>query len=133
MKKITIILTLFLSNSALADGNLSLACIGNKSYSILKANRDYANNIEKNSSESFIFKERKLIKEIGNIDCKWSEESILCSDLGKQYAGGTLHRSIDINRITGAVSSFQTHQNADGVALITQEFNGICKSQKMKF
>jgi hypothetical protein len=134
MKKTLLLASMFISaTSSFANGDLSLACIGNKSYSIQKTDGDYSYNVEENSSESYIFNKRKLIKKIGNINCKWSEESINCSELGRQFGNGTIHRNININRITGAVSSFESHQNSDGVALIIQEFNGICKSQKMKF
>lgn len=118
----------------IAGENLSLSCTGNLINQIEKKDGDVEVFEHPNSTQSFFFKNGVLQKEIGNLKCKWSEEEIICLEFGKKFTKDTtMTRTVNINRITGAVQSIQSGHNQYGKAFSVLEFNGICKSQNKKF
>jgi hypothetical protein len=119
---------------ALAGENLSLSCNGNLINQMEKKGGDFEVFEHPNSTQSFFFKNGVLQKEIGNLNCKWSEEEIICLEFGKKFTKDTtITRTVNINRITGEVQSIQSGHKQDGKAFSVLEFTGICKSESKKF
>lgn len=130
MKKITIILTLLMSNVVLAAENLTLSCdgISNVTHK-LKDGTD--KNYETTKKKSYVFKDGYLITGKLKIKCDWSEEEIRCNNFGEDKPSLTLY--FNVNRITGYYDSSLSWWNSQREIFISEELQGICIAQKRKF